>query len=50
MNKKKVLISICSVMVVLIAVVVIIALNNNGEKDLPQKSLKGVKADFEDNI
>lgn len=50
MNKKKVLITICSVMVVIIAVVVIIALNNNGEKDLPQKSLKGVKADFEDNI
>lgn len=33
MNKKKTLITICSVMVVVIAVVVIIALNNNGEKD-----------------
>ena len=50
MNKKKALITICSVMAVLIAVVVIVALNNNSEKDLPQKSLKGVKADFEDNI
>lgn len=50
MNKKKVLITICSVMVVIIAVIVIVALNNNSEKDLSQKSLKGVKADFEDGI